>query len=965
MKKLFPFLLISSLFFCMESQAVHLSSTGTGQVLIFPYYTVNNGINTLMNLVNTTDQSKALRVRFREAANSREVFAFNLYLGPQDVWTGALVKDNDLTRIISADLSCTIPSINISGQLFYNNKFMGNKSDAYEQNNNRLYEGFVEVIEMGVLTGESAGATLIYDTQPQGNCSVFNDAWDSTSNNAYWITNPKTDMLPPSGGIMGNLVLIDVNKGIAVTQEATTFSNFSDEILHFSIDDDSPNLSDGNKQAEIVHNEKIINTAFEKGIDAVSFVLMKSTISNEYVLDSGINAETEWILTLPTRQFYTDKEITASDSPLPPFSFINASGIACESFLVTRLFDREEQSPPNPGGGVITNAPIPPITFPVLCYAANTLPIFLDIEYSGDSRILGGHFTGKGIVSDRINTIIDTGGNLIAPYQAGWTTVAFENLLFDGTNSVRGIPLIGFSVQRYTNANLSGGVLANYAGLFNHKSTTEVTTSSSQETQSGMAISKDNTGQVLIFPYYSVRNGLNTLISVVNTTDEVKAVKVRFLEGKNSRECLDFNLYLSPYDVWTAALISTTSSAASGLAGDESTKIITSDTSCTLPSINDQEFLSFAFTGSFDDGITADMVRCTEGYFEIIEMGLVRNTATNGIAEGAATHVAGTPDSCGTLVDNWLPGGAWQNLSTDGLLPPTGGLYGSASLIDVTDGVDMTYDATAIVNYSSEAQHTAPGIYSPNLSTGTTLKSLIESEGGYLQLTWNSSLDALSSLFMYDEIINDYVISDVIGAQTDWVNTYPTKSFYVDPAFANVSPSAPFNSSLSPGKGACELLQFQSYNREQLSNYSSLPVPLLPPGNYDAKHCWSVSTSYVDDKTDALAEEGSSSEESIFDSNLLMENWIVFNGDRSIFNVNSAEGWMKMKLDLEEEFDQSWLEGKAENGELYKLYGKPVLGFTAQKYVNSRLEDGVLANYGVINMNKGRRKIVVDSANHN
>ena len=64
------------------SQAVHLSSNGIGQVLIFPYYTVNNDINTLMNFVNTTNQAKALRVRFREAANSKEVFTFNLYLGP-------------------------------------------------------------------------------------------------------------------------------------------------------------------------------------------------------------------------------------------------------------------------------------------------------------------------------------------------------------------------------------------------------------------------------------------------------------------------------------------------------------------------------------------------------------------------------------------------------------------------------------------------------------------------------------------------------------------------------------------------------------------------------------------------------------------------------------------------------------------------------------------------------------------
>ena len=32
-----------------------------------------------------------------------------------------------------------------------------------------------------------------------------------------------------------------------------------------------------------------------------------------------------------------------------------------------------------------------------------------------------------------------------------------------------GLPVTGFAVQRYTNTNLSGGVLANYAGIFAHR----------------------------------------------------------------------------------------------------------------------------------------------------------------------------------------------------------------------------------------------------------------------------------------------------------------------------------------------------------------------------------------------------------------------------------------------------------------------------------------------------------------
>ena len=75
-------------------------------------------------------------------------------------------------------------------------------------------------------------------------------------------------------------------------------------------------------------------------------------------------------------------------------------------------------------------------------------------------------------------------------------------------------------------------------------------------------VNPDGLGQVLLYPYYTVRtdatgSAFNTLLSVVNTTASSKAVKVRFLEGKNSREVIDFNLFLSPYDVWTAAVIPT------------------------------------------------------------------------------------------------------------------------------------------------------------------------------------------------------------------------------------------------------------------------------------------------------------------------------------------------------------------------------------------------------------------------
>ncbi len=146
-------------------------------------------------------------------------------------------------------------------------------------------------------------------------------------------------------------------------------------------------------------------------------------------------------------------------------------------------------------------------------------------------------------------------------------------------------------------------------------------------------INPDGLGQVLIYPYYTVNNNAVTLLSVVNTTGEAKAVKVRFTEGENTREVLDFNLYMSKYDVWTASL---------EMNDDGVPEMTTTDTTCTVPYFygngGSQVFLPFALT----DGGSEDISRATEGHFEMIEMGTLIDDALSGNSEGsaaAATHI--------------------------------------------------------------------------------------------------------------------------------------------------------------------------------------------------------------------------------------------------------------------------------------------------------------------------------------
>ncbi len=345
--------------------------------------------------------------------------------------------------------------------------------------------------------------------------------------------------------------------------------------------------------------------------------------------------------------------------------------------------------------------------------------------------------------------------------------------------------------------NLTAAVLAGLAGAAGIAGTAQA-----------VNINPDGLGQVLIYPYYTSRGGNQTLLSVVNTTEDAKAVKVRFLEGYNSREVLDFNMYMSAYDVWVAAIADD---------GAGTPTLFIPDSTCTVPylfeqdsdgdGVGEQEFLPFAYSGANADGGPEDISRASEGHIEMIEIGNVTNdTATAsrlGSAE-AATHVltddGPRPRSCQQLVDNWTifgggPDGMWIDDQTLDIDRGNGGLFGGAAVINVEEGAMYSYDARAIQGFdnSDDAHlHFVPGDVKPSLNDGNRHDATIffgEPLAEAVTLTYPRSVDAVSAVFMKENIMNEYNIEAGINARSEWVVTFPTKAFYVDPTMA---PTASF-----------------------------------------------------------------------------------------------------------------------------------------------------------------------------
>jgi hypothetical protein len=473
-------------------------------------------------------------------------------------------------------------------------------------------------------------------------------------------------------------------------------------------------------------------------------------------------------------------------------------------------------------------------------------------------------------------------------------------------------------------------------------------------------LNSDGVGQVLVYPYYTVNNGLNTLISVVNTTDEVKAVKVRFLEGKNSRECLDFNLYMSPYDVWTAGLVPTVASGAfsgAAFAGQDTVKLVTADTSCTAPAINGYEFLPFGYaplgtTGGNYDGGGLDLSRCTEGHFEVIEMGVVSNTGTNQNAASSATHtLSGVPSNCGNLIENWQPGvGQWIDVPEDGVSAPTGGLFGSASIINVDNGTNVSYNADAIQGYSDVAQHSDPGNLTPNLGTGTSETSNIFDNGLVRTNIWNvDAIQAVSALYMHNRVYGEYELTGT--ANTEMVVTFPTKFAYVDPNIGYrftgfPKPYEPFETAFTSAGGgtACEDYSISIWDREEqvptVSPDDVIPSP-TPPGVVAATpiFCWETNVLELHNNDDFNSADSSA----ILGSNLTTHFETLADPAGNYFD----SGWIRLTFN---QFTN-------DNVEDQTYTGLPVTGFSIQRFVNTEDASGA-RNYAGLFKHRYARNII-------
>ena len=447
-------------------------------------------------------------------------------------------------------------------------------------------------------------------------------------------------------------------------------------------------------------------------------------------------------------------------------------------------------------------------------------------------------------------------------------------------------------------------------------------------------LNPDGLGQVLIYPYYTVQANQTTLLSVVNTTNRAKAVKVRFLEGYNSQEVLDFNLFLSAYDVWTAGVFALTATGGGN--------VLTDDKSCTNPDLRNratkladgrsyEPFRNNQYQASGPKGLE----RTREGYVEMIEMATI---AVGSALESGVTHVSGTPDDCSVA--------RVVQPSDTALLPPSGGLFGSGTIVNGALGLIYAYNADAIDgfytlgtgNLFSGSSSVIPSLAQAQ-TTATTARAFnyatASSGGSNLVVTSDyalaNAIDAVSSVFTASSINNEYVIETVSGSETEWVVTFPTKRFYVNPG-----PIAPFPKTFNGT--SCAVVGIQYWDREEQTTFlvdDFSPPPTTQPSSL----CYEAQVITFQKAADYTAGAGKGK---------VLGSILTTNIDPR-GNPGFSSGWMSLNMDpaAEPHALRASLDGDV-------FHGLPVTGFMAVNYINGNL-GGVLANYSALYRHRSKR----------
>jgi hypothetical protein len=349
------------------AQTLEVNEDGIGHSLLYPYFNAQGTNYTLFTVTNTDMlNGKAIKIRFRGAENSDDVYDITVFLSPGDVWNANITRGADgIAKLNTADKSCTLPN-NVNGS-FVTNRLSSAQSAA--QKAQSTTEGYIEVFNMADIppmrTAAGGGgvnplytATKHINGVPPG-CAesgavmqaLFTDPTDVISAETLGFGAPTTGLMgewtilngPAAAswaapavaieGRVGNLDVPGYGNIVFFPQNNTPVAALlvaqatSDPLLRGGTEDnrvatlgtaapvqalnfDFPDMSTPylNSDGAILAN----GTATRRQAYRLSRALAVTSVSNEFVTGSGILAMTDWTLSSPSRRYNVARNYAAN-----------------------------------------------------------------------------------------------------------------------------------------------------------------------------------------------------------------------------------------------------------------------------------------------------------------------------------------------------------------------------------------------------------------------------------------------------------------------------------------------------------------------------------------------------------------------------------------------------------------------------------------------------------------------------
>lgn len=448
--------------------ALELNPGAVGHMLYTPYFNTQASTATLINITNTdTINGKAVKVRFRGAANSDDLLDFTLLLSPGDVWTANVQTLKGFSALTTTDTSCTLPKIPAAGAPLVSDRLPSYVADVA----NQTREGYIEILNMADIPVNANTSSLYASIKHKAGTPLNCDAAAVQSVLLDGSTNPTVAGLNgATGGLMGSWALVNqgelavysgnmpaVRAVSAPGVNGTAYINIAPQLAvsyaagsAFTADPlYKPVTAGGAAKTPLYYDVPDMSTPLFAGVtpeqQIVQMDILHNAVMNEYVADKdgAVPMTTDWVVSQPTRRYYAAVDYGSSattaqkieNSIITPNPYTGATlqtvggmPMLCVAGSVGTS-DREE-------GSIATGAQFSPGTAASFCGEVFTL------SFGGNGSVLNALVTNQAVP---------------AAGKAGWGYVSL-------VGSQR-LPIVGFSATSAANRAAGG----NYGVTLPHR----------------------------------------------------------------------------------------------------------------------------------------------------------------------------------------------------------------------------------------------------------------------------------------------------------------------------------------------------------------------------------------------------------------------------------------------------------------------------------------------------------------